>query len=115
MAYLFLDLASASDWLIRLLQATRSTSQIRVVTRHKYGISVLIHSGFVQVMENLGLRTADAFPFVASLPPKLFFGAREATTGNVSALHRLGKPRKSWNLRISYSRPGKSWNLIAGP
>ena len=102
MAYRFLDLASASDWLIRLLQATRSTSQIRVVTRHKYGISVLIHSGFVQVMENLGLRTADAFPFVASLPPKLFFGAREATTGNVSA-------------GISYSRPGKSWNLIAGP
>ena len=67
------------------------------------------------MMENLGLRTADAFPFVASLPPKLFFGAREATTGNVSAVHRLGKPRKSWNLRISYSRPGKSWNLIAGP
>ena len=57
------------------------------------------------------LRTADAFPVVASLPPKiaskqkvlrhgnrfaardsqtLFFGGREATTGNASAARRLG-------------------------
>ena len=37
------------------------------------------------------LRTADAFPVVASLPPKnmLFFGGREATTGNASAVRRL--------------------------
>ena len=36
-------------------------------------------------------RTADTFPVVASLPPKiaLFFGGREATTGNVSAVRRL--------------------------
>ena len=27
----------------------------------------------------------------------------------------LGKPGKSWNLRILFSRPGKSWNLIVGP
>ena len=26
-----------------------------------------------------------------------------------------GKPAWSWNLRISISRPGKSWNLIVGP
>ena len=32
----------------------------------------------------LSLRTADAFLDVASLPP-LFFGGREATTGNASA------------------------------
>ena len=25
-----------------------------------------------------------------------------------------GKPRKSWNLSISVSRLGKSWNLIVG-
>ena len=25
------------------------------------------------------------------------------------------KPGKSWNLRISFSRPGKSRNLIVGP
>ena len=31
------------------------------------------------------LRTADAFPVVASL----FFGGREATTGNASAVRRL--------------------------
>ena len=79
MAYRYLDLASASDWLTRLLQTTRSTSQTRVVTRHKYGISALIHAEFAQVMENLGLRTADAFPVVASLAPELFFGGREAT------------------------------------
>ena len=26
-----------------------------------------------------------------------------------------GKPVKSWNLRVSFSRPGKSRNLIVGP
>ena len=26
-----------------------------------------------------------------------------------------GKPGKSWNLRISFFRPGKSSNLIVGP
>ena len=26
-----------------------------------------------------------------------------------------GKPGKECNLRISFSRPGKSWNLIVGP
>ena len=39
------DLASASDWLNQISRATRpirSTTQIWVVTRHQYGISVLI-------------------------------------------------------------------------
>ena len=39
------DLGSASDWLCHmgnLLQPIRSTTQIWVVTRHQYGISVLI-------------------------------------------------------------------------
>ena len=37
------------------------------------------------------LRSADAFPVVASLPPKnsYFFGGREATVGNASGLRRL--------------------------
>ena len=26
-----------------------------------------------------------------------------------------GKPEKSWNLTISFSRSGKSWNLRVGP
>ena len=26
----------------------------------------------------------------------------------------LGKPGKSWNLRISFSRPEKSWNFVFG-
>ena len=45
---------------------------------------------FVAVLTNL--RTADAFPVVASLPPKKkkIFGGREATTGNASAVRRLG-------------------------
>ena len=34
------------------------------------------------------LRTSDAFPVIASLPP-LFFGGREAMTGNASAVRRL--------------------------
>ena len=39
------DLSSASDWSWRvenLLQPIRSTTQIWVVTRHQYGISVLV-------------------------------------------------------------------------
>ena len=39
------DLASASDWSCRvgnLIQPIRSTTQIWVVTRHKYGISALV-------------------------------------------------------------------------
>ena len=44
---------------------------------------------FVAVLTNL--RTADAFPVVASLlPKKKNFGGREATTGNASAVRRLG-------------------------
>ena len=48
------------------------------------------------------LRTADAFPVVDSLPPKNSvceperqndFGGREATTGNASAVRRLGWTR----------------------
>ena len=41
------DLGSASDWSCyvgNLLQPTRSTTQIWVVTRHQYGISALIFS-----------------------------------------------------------------------
>ena len=41
----------------------------------------------------LSLRSADVFPVVASLPPKIFFGGREATTGNTSVLRRLASPR----------------------
>ena len=39
----------------------------------------------------LSLRTADVFPVVASLPPKniFFFGGREGTTRNASAVRRL--------------------------
>ena len=40
------------------------------------------------------LRTADAFPVVASLPPK----KKEATTGNASAVHRLRRPRNKRNV-----------------
>ena len=39
-------------------------------------------------MPCLSLQTADAFPVVASLS-SLFFGGREATTGNASAVRRL--------------------------
>ena len=43
------------------------------------------------IFENMpcpSLQTADAFPVVPS-PPSLFFGGREATTGNASAVRRL--------------------------
>ena len=50
---------------------------------------------------DLSLRTADAFPVVASLPPKNSLrtadafpvvGGREATTGNASTVRRLLRP-----------------------
>ena len=50
-------------------------------------IAKLIEAGS---METYSLRTADAFPVVASLPPKnIFFGGRKATIGNASAVRRL--------------------------
>ena len=53
------------------------------------------------------LRTADAFPVVASLPPKiatLFFGGRKKTTGNASAVRRLGEhvPNKRTREMIAF-------------
>ena len=42
------------------------------------------------ILTNFSLRTADAFPLVASLPP-IFRREREATTGNASAVRRLDK------------------------
>ena len=34
----------------------------------------------------------------------------------LSRVHRgHGQLGKTWNLSISFSRPGKSWNLIVGP
>ena len=46
----------------------------------------------------LSPRTADAFPVVASLPPQtLFFGGREATTGNASAVRRLNEAKYELN------------------
>ena len=35
------------------------------------------------------LRTADTFPVIDSLPLEIFFGGREVTTGNASAVRRL--------------------------
>ena len=52
------------------------------------------------------MRSADVFPVVASLPPKinwLIFGGREATTGNTSPLRRLR------GLRL-FEREGKKEN-----
>ena len=48
------------------------------------------------------LRSADVFPVVASLPPKinqLIFGGTKATTGNTSALRTL----PATQLRVAYS------------
>ena len=41
----------------------------------------------------LSLRSPDVFLVVASLPPKMVFGGREATIGNTSALRRLASPK----------------------
>ena len=45
--------------------------------------AICIKNGTFEYFDSL--RTADAFPVVASLP----FGGREATTGNASAVRRL--------------------------
>ena len=62
------------------------------------------------IFENMAcpsLQTADAFPVVASLH-SLFFGGREATTGNASAVRRLAL---SW-LQDDNMRMQSSINLI---
>ena len=54
------------------------------------------------------LRTVDVFTVVASLPSKdkiilkikLFFGGREATTGNKSAVRRLGCTRITTEIQF---------------
>ena len=42
------------------------------------------------------------------LPSSIGYKYSKVPTGN-------GKPGKSWNVRILFSRPGKAWNLIFGP
>ena len=54
------------------------------------------------------LRTADAFPVVASLPP-LLFGGREATTGNASAVRRLLNEVKE---QVSQGCLTRTWLLV---
>ena len=61
----------------------------------------------------VSLRIADAFPVVRSLPPKnsvaifrkiatLFFGGRERTTGNASAVRRLQCGKDGLKLGLSF-------------
>ena len=69
--------------------ATHSIS--RKITSILYLMKIMpafwMKTEFCEVM--FSLRSADAFPVVASL----FFGGREATTGNASALRRLSHVR----------------------
>ena len=53
---------------------------------------------------DLSLRSADVFPVVASITPKIVFGGREATTGNKSALRRLGGFPLSRNFSVCMTR-----------
>ena len=46
------------------------------------------------------LRTADAFPVIASLPPKNS-GGREAMTGDASAVRRLGRAKLLCNVNMT--------------
>ena len=61
----------------------------------------------------VSLRIADAFPVVRSLPPKnsvaifrkiatLFFGGREPTTGNASAVRSLQCGKEGLKLGLSF-------------
>ena len=66
------DLGSASDWLIRILQAARpirSTTQIWIVTRHQYGISALVSI----LRRSLSFVTCCVNPFTAKCRPKANF------------------------------------------
>ena len=54
-------------------------------------------------------RTAEAFPVVASLPPK----DREATTGNASAVHGLRRPRNKRNAGSCWLKTLNGFNLCA--
>ena len=60
----------------------------------------------------VSLRIADVFPVVRSLPPNsvaifrkiatLFFGGREPTTGNASAVRRLQCGKEGLKLGLSF-------------
>ena len=64
---------------------------VNIDLRHQYVISTAESQTFLLAKrsQRRSLRTADVFLVVASLPPKVFFGGREATTGNTSAVRRL--------------------------
>ena len=58
MTYHFPDLGSGSDWYSRvgnLLQPMTSITQIWVVTRHQYGISLLVHQASFRGETNVGV------------------------------------------------------------
>ena len=77
------DLGSASDWLNQISYAARpirSTTQIWVVTRHQYGISVLVSQTSLREETSGGIVICRLFShankfldFVASLSNRTIF------------------------------------------
>ena len=68
------DLGSASDWschVRNLLQPIRSTTQIWVVTRHKYGISALVSQMLFHGESSGGVMKYQLFSQVSCFPSKL--------------------------------------------
>ena len=63
-----------------------------------------IHIFCLPTWRQCSLRSADVFPVVASLPPKIIFGGRKVTTGDTSALRRLKTMRDPFNTWESPQR-----------
>ena len=82
------SLGHAVSWYIL---TSLSTGRLRPGSKVKFYLAILMEMCTVEqkiFLISIGLRTADAFPVIASLALELF-GGREATIRNVSAVCRL--------------------------
>ena len=92
------SLGHAVSWYIL---TSLSTGRLRPGSKVKFYLAILMEMCTVEqkiFLISIGLRTADAFPVIASLALELF-GGREATIGNVSAVCRLHKYKIQPNLK----------------
>ena len=92
------SLGHAVSWYIL---TSLSTGRPRPGSKVKFYLAILMEMSTVEqkiFLISIGLRTADAFPVIASLALE-FFGGRETMIGNASAVCRLHKYKIQPNLK----------------
>ena len=105
----FPDLVSSSDWSCNegnLLQAIRSTTQIRVVTDHQYGISVLVSQTIFRGETSGGVAKCWLFcqPILSAVKKKKL--NQFLTKRFIRAIVRKNKHKK----RKKYPKGGNGFN-----